>query len=462
MLVSGQIGPIPVSRPKGRTRLTPAQVVRTATELVGALQAGVSHIDVEGTIAGMPMVTLGPGVVLGGGTLCFGAKGLRLTTDNVLHDITIITAEDEVAVLNDTGVPALGTLTLRDVRTIGQVLLLAQDSVRSGHLQVERLTIDRADVRGRVERPRGFGVEALQGAFTLWNRQADGAVVLTAELLDISVGSADSPVHGSGVFVGGHGNWDGGADGGTVLVSMLRTGEVHADGRIPSGTPDLISGGVFIISGAEVAEVVNAGPVATHGPNDMVLDNWGKVDTWRAEAAVSSTGPSGIGFVNFGAIDHLDVRAPIETFGTGARGFNMYDGTLHRASFASIATHGDGSVGVQVSKPLPVLEIAGDLTTEGGEGQSLVKGVQVTLKAIALSVKPGGKVDSVSIEGRIATSGDNVVSMEIEGELGTIDVAGGVIAQGMGSDAIHVRGDVGGLDDLHVRAEHGRGIVHLA
>ncbi len=52
-----------------------------------------------------------------------------------------------------------------------------------------------------------------------------------------------------------------------------------------------------------------------------------------------------------------------------------------------------------MSKALPVLEISGDLTTEGGEGQSLVKGVQESLKAIALSIKPGGNIGTITIGG---------------------------------------------------------------
>ncbi|WP_240362280.1 MULTISPECIES: hypothetical protein [unclassified Streptomyces] len=60
----------------------------------------------------------------------------------------------------------------------------------------------------------------------------------------------------------------------------------------------------------------------------MVLDNWGRVETWTATAPVTSHGPSGIGFVNFGDVDRLDVQAPITTHGTGARGFNLYDGSL--------------------------------------------------------------------------------------------------------------------------------------
>ncbi|MEU1791906.1 hypothetical protein ABZ553_39740 [Streptomyces sparsogenes] len=252
--------------------------------------------------------------------------------------MTIRSPEQETAVLNDVSVADLGTLVLRGVRVRGQVLLLARDAVRSGHVQVEGLTVEAADVRGRVERPHGFGVDALQGAFTLWNQQPDSAVEITAELLDVAAGSTDRPVRGSGVFVGGHGDWNGAADGGTVRVSMLRTGEIHTDGGIPAGTPDLISGGVFVISGAVVGQVVNAGPVTTHGQNDMVLDNWGRVETWTATAPVISHGPSGTGFVNFGDLGHLDVRAPITTHGTGARGFNLYDGSLRHASFDSIAT----------------------------------------------------------------------------------------------------------------------------
>ena len=437
-----------------------SSVVESAAELVEALQSGVEEIEVRGTVSGMPSITLPPGVRLRGGTLKFGAKGLRLTSDNEVEGVTVLTADTEVAILNDTSVSDLGTLTLRDVRTTGQVLLLADDAVRAGHVLVEGLRVERADVRGRVERPGAYGVEALQGAFTLWNRQPDPEVVITAELRDIGVGSVDAPVRGSGVFVGGH--RVSGVTGGTVRVSKLSTGEIHSDGGIAPGTPDLISGGVFVISGAVVEEVVNSGPVTTNGQNDMVLDNWGEVTNWTATAPVTSNGPSGIGFVNFGAIDRLDVQAPIETFGTGARGFNLYDGSLRHASFQNIATHGDGSVGVQVSKPLPILEISGDLTTDGGEGMSLVKGVQLSLKAIALSIKPGADVGSISVGGQVRTTGDNVITVEIDGDVGKIGIAGGVVTSGRNSDAIHTRDNVPGIDDMSIVTANGQDIVRTA
>ena len=144
--------------------MSEARVARTPAELQDALQSGATDIEVSGELTGMPMVTLPSGVRLRGGTLRFGAKGVRLTRDNLLQDVTIVTEPDEVAILNDTMVTDLGTLTLRNVKAVGQVLLVAADSVRGGHVQVERLTISNADVRGRVDRPRGFGVEALQGS----------------------------------------------------------------------------------------------------------------------------------------------------------------------------------------------------------------------------------------------------------------------------------------------------------
>ena len=144
-------------------------------------------------------------MTLRAGTLEFGAKGIRLTKDNTLDGVTVLTTDDEVAILNDTDVPELGTLTLRDVTGRGQVLLVADDQVRVGHIQIAGLHVRSADVRGRVLRPHGFGIEALQGGLTIWNRQADPAVRITAEVLDVSVGTEEAPVRGSGVFVGGHG-----------------------------------------------------------------------------------------------------------------------------------------------------------------------------------------------------------------------------------------------------------------
>lgn len=432
--------------------------VSTARELADALAVGAQDIEVRGVITGSPGFTLPPGTSLRGGTLRFGARGVRLTSDNTLEDISILTADEEAAILNDTEFADFGTLTLRNVTARGQVVILAEDRVRAGHVQAENVRVITADVRGRFHRPHGFGVDALQGGFTLWNRQADPEVKLTAELLDISAGTEVEPVYGSGIFVGGHGDRDGRGDGGTVHVTRLRTGEVHADGAIPAGTPDLISGGVFVISGATVDLVESAGPVTTYGQNDMVLDNWGSVGTWTATGAVTSHGPSGIGFVNFGAIDMLDVRAPIVTTGKGARGFNLYDGTLREARFQSIRTTGDGSIGIQISKPMGTLSVEGDVSTGGSEGLSLVKGVQMTLKAIALSITEGGSIDALAIGGKLSSGGTNVVTLEADGHVGEVSITGGIEATGTGSDAVSIGDDsLVDLEGIDIRSPGSKG-----
>lgn len=431
--------------------------VSDVAQLNEALASGVNEIEISGTLKGMPSVTMPPGVALRGGELVFGAKGLRLTQDNSVENVTVRTPLHELAIYNDPTVEDLGTLRLKNVTSFGQVYLTAEGSIRAGRIEADGVHVAAADTRGRADRPTGFGVEAMQGAFTLWNRQPDRGVVLIARLENISAGSSGVPVRGGGVFVGGHGDRAGKADGGTVAVELLSTGDVFSDGGIAPGTPDLISGGVFIISGTHAMDVVNLGTTTTFGQNDMVLDNWGVVETWTAKAKVTSHGPSGIGFVNFGDIGVLRVEAPIETTGLGARGFNVYDGSLNEAIFDSITTRGDGSVGVQVSRDLPKLTIKGSLSTSGGTGESLVKGVLMPLSAIALSVKPTGNIGSVDIGENISTDGDGLSTVDLEGPVGSLAVGGKIIANGAGASSVRIAGITGpNLDGLTLEAPNGQ------
>jgi len=108
--------------------------VSTAAELTEALAAGEMSIEVHGEISGMPMITLGPGVSVTGGSLKFSAKGVRLTSNNTLTDIVITTADHELAILNDTTVSDLGTITLHRVTASGQVQILIRDAIRSGQV----------------------------------------------------------------------------------------------------------------------------------------------------------------------------------------------------------------------------------------------------------------------------------------------------------------------------------------
>lgn len=414
------------------------KAVATVDALVAATKdKNVERIVVSGALVDAPSIALSPGQSLRGAderasiVFAAGVDGLRLSSDNRIHHIRLDASPDRCAIFNDTAVASLGRTELRGVTTTGRVQILARDKVRGGHVDVNGLDIVAADARGERERPHGYGVYVLQGAFTLWNMQPDEGVVVSADLVGLSAGRNGAPVLGSGIFVSGAGD-----KGGRLVVRRLETEAVYSDGKIAPGTPDQITGGVFTVYGAHVEMVRNRGPVVTYGVNDMVLDNWGMVDRWIAEEKITSYGPSGIGFVNFGVVRELKVDGPIETFGQGARGFNVYTGTVDLAEFDRVVTHADGAVGIQISQPIGRLVVRRGIETFGGAGPSLVKGVVVRLSAIGLSVKPGGSAREIEIAGGIKTNGAGVPPIEQHGAIESLCVAGGFIAAGGGFDKI--------------------------
>jgi hypothetical protein len=76
------------------------------------------------------------------------------------------------------------------------------------------------------------------------------------------------------------------------------------------------------------------------------------------------------------------------------------------------------------------------IETFGGTGQSLVKGVVMTLSAIGLSIKPGGSAREIEIAGGIKTNGAGVAPIENLGAIETLHVTGGLVASGGGFDKI--------------------------
>ncbi|HTO41807.1 MAG TPA: hypothetical protein VL026_12595 [Rhizomicrobium sp.] len=409
---------------------TPEKTITSIPDLIAATKdETVRHIVIDGALTGAPSLRLLPGQSLHGDeegagiSFVDGSDGLQLSADNLVQNIHLHTAPDSRALFNDTSVSTLGQIRLEDITTIGRVQILARDSVRAGHIEIDGLDIAAADARGETERPHGFGVYVLQGAFTLWNMQPDADVMLSANLVGLCAGRPGAPVRGSGIFVSGAGD-----TGGRLHVERLETGAVYSDGAIAPGTADLISGGVFTVYGVYADRVQNHGPVVTTGVNDMVLDNWGAVDRWTAEEKITSFGASGIGFVNFGSVNALIVNAPIETFGQGARGFNVYAGRVHTAEFDRVVTHGDGAVGIQISQPIGRLVVHRGIETFGGTGPSLVKGVVVELSAIGLSVKPGGTAREIEVAGGIWTNGAGVAPVELLGAVESFRVVGGLVA----------------------------------
>jgi hypothetical protein len=146
--------------------------VATASELIAAASdATAAAIVVKANLAGLPTFRLSPGRTLSGATssvvlhFAAGQDGVQLSADNQVKDLAIETDPERRALYNDTKVGHLGRLELLNLRTIGTIRLLANDKVRSGHVEAENIEIASADARGYTERAKGYGVEVVPGAF---------------------------------------------------------------------------------------------------------------------------------------------------------------------------------------------------------------------------------------------------------------------------------------------------------
>lgn len=362
------------------------------------------------------------------------SDGLILTGTSELKDLMIMTAQDKKAiqVLAQQSDESFGHIQLSNLKVHGQVSLIFRAPTKKAEVTVKDVHVLNADTRAYLEQPQKYGVNVLQGAFTLYNFNPDKASLVEANIEGLAIGMSEQPVWGSGVFISGFAD-----QGGQVHLDRLQVQDIYSTGVLPQGVADYITAGLFVSFGALVDQAVHDGVTMTYGVNDMVLDAWGSVKRWIVNDKVVSYGPSGVGFVNFGQVDYFEANAPIETYGTGARVYNQYDGYLKEGIFSDIVTHNDGAVGIQISKKVDSLTVRGNIHTYGGVGQSLVKGVNVDLPAYALSLKEGGQFDQLTVEGDILSEGDEVttVIMEDGAQIGQVKVTGQVEAKGQGGQA---------------------------
>jgi hypothetical protein len=149
-------------------------IASTVDELLSASKSSdVENITIRDHIADSPSFHLAPGQSLQGEddqagiTFAAGADGVQVSSDNSIRGIQLHTTPDMRAIYNDPSVATLGQLEIRRVVTTGRVQLLGRENVRGGHVDVSGLDIIAADARKETDRPHGYGVYVLQGAFTL-------------------------------------------------------------------------------------------------------------------------------------------------------------------------------------------------------------------------------------------------------------------------------------------------------
>ncbi|PNK61863.1 hypothetical protein A6J60_006960 [Psychrobacter sp. FDAARGOS_221] len=369
-------------------------------------------------------------------TLSFSnTDGVGLTKNNQIKNLNIQTDPSHRAVYNILQAQDLGHFEFENLRLIGQFSFITRPGTKSAKVSIKDLDIIACDARRYPEQPQKYGVNVWQGALTVYNFNSEDDSRIDLTIDNITIGRKNAPVLGSGLFVSGFGD-----KGGTVVADRITTGAVYSNGKLPFGVPDIITAAIFIVYGATVKQLTHHETIVTYGVSDMVLDTWGHVENWLSEKDVISYGPSGIGFVNFGTVGNFVVKGDVKTYGLGARGYNQYDGTVDNIEFGSIETFGDGSIGIQLSRKIGKLTVHGDVITHGGEGQSLVKGVLSTLKAIGLSVKEGGEAEQITIGGNLETQGDALSTLEVNkgGIIHAMQVGGDIVAKGEGSQRLDI------------------------
>jgi len=127
---------------------SPPQFIATAEQLVALTkEPRARHLVVCGNIANVPSIRLAPGQTLTGNgdnasiSFVMGVDGLQLSSNNEVRNLRLETSAGRRAIFSDTTVVRLGTIRLIRITTVGQVQLLARDTVRSGHVEVDRLDI---------------------------------------------------------------------------------------------------------------------------------------------------------------------------------------------------------------------------------------------------------------------------------------------------------------------------------
>ncbi len=131
-----------------------------------------------------------------------GSDGLLLTADHTIADLRLTTDSEQVALGFTDTLPDLGRLELRGLRLEGRLHLEAERAYR-GELDLHDIHVAAADARSAPHRPAGFGVQVLAGGITVYNRSTDPASRWRLAARNLSGGSRERPLRGSGVFIFG-------------------------------------------------------------------------------------------------------------------------------------------------------------------------------------------------------------------------------------------------------------------
>lgn len=110
-------------------------LVSTLEELMNAVNNQTNEvIRVKGIIKDSPSIRLSSGQQLVGEAdsiieFMKGTDGVEISMDNKIDNVTLIVEPSRRAIFNRPDVESLGTVSLKNIKTIGQVQLLANGSI---------------------------------------------------------------------------------------------------------------------------------------------------------------------------------------------------------------------------------------------------------------------------------------------------------------------------------------------
>lgn len=199
------------------------------------------NLQLQTSVLSPYSITLPPGFLLTGRDkdsciLSFSnGDGVGLTADNRIENLTVMATPSARAIYTQTGLADMGSITLNDLCVTGQLSIIVRGGTKNLNLTVDKLHVAACDCRRYSEQPQKYGVNVYQGALTVYNFNGDPDSKIRASLTNITAGSRNAPVIGSGVFVSGFSD-----NGGWVELEKLTTGAVYSNGMLPYGTADII------------------------------------------------------------------------------------------------------------------------------------------------------------------------------------------------------------------------------
>lgn len=436
------------------------RIINTVEELVAASQDRTArYLILRNDLTDVPPISLMPFQSISGEfdgkKIRFkpGAEGFCLSKGNELKNLMIETDPDQRAIYQDQEMESMSTHHLSRLSVQGQISFIIGDKTQKGRIDVSFVHVKQAATMQLTDRPNRFGVDMLQGAFTIWNKSQNNCEI-EVDIAHFSCGSETAPINGAGLVIAGTDEQMG-----RVKVNVLTCGNIYTKGEIGAGVADLVGAGIAVCYQALVRHLHVYGRITCYGGNEMGIYNWGTIERASMTERIETHGANGCGFINAGNIGKFNFMHNIETYGTGARGFYMFEGAAKEIHFNKVTTHGDAASGIQFDRYIDVMTISEGVEVFGNALNVLFADSVVKASADAISIKHGGTMRLLKVSGSLISHGNEVRTIYNEAAIEKMMVSGQVLATGEKSIALEVVHGYLGADNISFVSEQGPALV---